>query len=209
LLTPDYPLGCKRVLQSDAWYPALQRDNVELIGDKVSEIRADGVVTADGQHRPCDVIIYGTGFATTDYLVPMRVTGLGGRDLHETWQDGAEAYYGITLNGFPNFFMMYGPNTNGAGSIIYMLESQMNHILKCVTRLGHNGARWMMPTAEAQRALNEEIQDRIAKTVLVAPNCHSYFQAASGKVTTQWPGMMKEYRARTAVLDEASYEFRP
>jgi cation diffusion facilitator CzcD-associated flavoprotein CzcO len=208
-LTPSYPLGCKRVLQSDRWYPALQRDNVELVAERVAELTADGITTEDGVHRPCDAVVYGTGFATTDYLVPMQVRGIGGQELSAAWRDGAEAFKGVTLAGFPNFFMLYGPNTNTAGSIIYMLESEARYILRCLKALDRKGAVWLMPSAEAQRAYNAEIQDRIAKTVLVADNCTSYFQAKNGKVTTQWPGFLKEFRDRTHKVDETAYVFGP
>jgi cation diffusion facilitator CzcD-associated flavoprotein CzcO len=109
---------------SDDWYPALTRTNVDLVTDRIERITPDGVVTGGGTARPADVIIYGTGFRTTEFLTPMSVTGLGGQSLGDAWRDGAQAYLGITVSGFPNFFLLYGPNTNlGGNSIIYMLES--------------------------------------------------------------------------------------
>ena len=126
---PDYVMGCKRVLFSNDWYPALARPNVDLVTDPIERIAGDGVVTAGGTHRPADVIIYGTGFQSLDFLAPMSVTGLGGRRLDEAWREGAQAYLGITVSGFPNFFMLYGPNTNlGGNSIIYMLEGQIGYV---------------------------------------------------------------------------------
>ena len=206
-LTPSYPLGCKRVLQSNDWYPALQRPNVELIDEAVTEISADGVHTGDGTIRQADVIVYGTGFTPTRFLTPMQVTGLCGADLNAAWRDGAEAYLGMTVSGFPNFFMMYGPNTNIAGSIVFMLESQARYIVSAVRCLRRGGARRMTVREDVQRRFNERVQERLGRTVLVADTCHSYFQDPSGKVTTQWPGFMLEYRHRTRRLRRADYDF--
>ena len=206
-LTPPFPLGCKRVLQSNDWYAALQRPNVELVDAPIESIGRDGIHTRDGQSRTVDVIVYATGFTPTDYLVPMRVTGRGGRALNEAWREGAEAYLGIAVSGFPNFFMLYGPNTNAVGSIIHMLESQARYITHAIQALGRRGADFMEVRTAAQRAYNEAIQRRIGETVLVHPNCQSYFRAPSGKVTTQWPGFMTEYRRRTRTVRLRDYEF--
>src|SRR5215471_5823679 len=126
---PGYVMGCKRVLFSNDWYPTLNRPNVDLVTDPIERIVPGGLVTADGVTRQADVIIYGTGFRTLDFLAPMEVTGLGGRRLEDRWREGAEAYLGISVSGFPNFFMLYGPNTNlGGNSIIYMLEGQIGYV---------------------------------------------------------------------------------
>ena len=123
------------------------------------------------------------------------------------WRDGAEAYLGMTVSGFPNFFMMYGPNTNIAGSIVFMLESQARYIVSAVRCLRRGGARRMTVREDVQRRFNERVQERLGRTVLVADTCHSYFQDPSGKVTTQWPGFMLEYRHRTRRLRRADYDF--
>ncbi|MBM3485706.1 MAG: NAD(P)/FAD-dependent oxidoreductase [Alphaproteobacteria bacterium] len=206
-LTPDYPLGCKRVLRSDDYYDAIQRPNVALITTPVARILANGIRTEDGMERPVDAIIYGTGFTPTDYLTPMAVSGHDGRDLNDAWRDGAEAYLGITVAGFPNFFMLYGPNTNVAGSVLYMLESQARYITACIQTLAHRHARSMNLRADAQTRFNAEIQRRLAGMVLTRSNCHSYFRTETGKVTTNWPGFMAEYRLRTRRVREADYEF--
>lgn len=206
-LTPDYRLGCKRVLRSDDWYPALQRPNVELVDTPIAEIAPDGIVTRDGARRAVDVIIYGTGFTPTDYLTPMTIAGLGGRSLREAWRDGAEAYLGTTVAGFPNFFMLYGPNTNTSGSIVYMLESEAAFVVRCIRKLMRSGARTMTVRGGALRRYNAMIQRRIGRTVLVDANCHSYFRTATGKVTTQWPGFMLEYRLRTRLVRTNDFEF--
>jgi cation diffusion facilitator CzcD-associated flavoprotein CzcO len=206
-LTPSYPLGCKRVLQSNDWYPAMQRPNVELIDTKVTEITAEGARTGDGKMWSADVIVYGTGFTPTQYLTPMKITGPDGADLNTAWRDGAEAYLGMTVAGFPNFFMMYGPNTNIAGSIIFMLESQARYIVSAIRNLRRGPARRMTVREGVQRRFNDRIQARLSRTVLVADSCHSYYRDPSGKVTTQWPGFMVEYRQKTRRIRRADYDF--
>ena len=205
-LTPDYSLGCKRVLQSNLWYDALVRDNVEVVDTPIAAITADGVRTTDGRERKVDVVIYGTGFSPTDFLTPMKIAGLGGRTLSEAWREGAEAYYGMTIAGFPNFFMMYGPNTNTATSIIFMLESQIHYIIRAIRLLARGRARTMNLRADVMRRFNDEIQAALAQTVLMDANCHSYFRTASGKVTTNWPGYPLAYRWRTRRVRLADYE---
>jgi cation diffusion facilitator CzcD-associated flavoprotein CzcO len=133
---PDYTMGCKRVVFSNDWYPALARPNVELVTEQIERIVPVGVITADGTARAADVIIYGTGFNAVTFLAPMQVSGLGGEPLQQAWRDGAEAYLGITVRGLPNFFMLYGPNTNlGGNSIIYMLEGQIGYVLGAIRAL--------------------------------------------------------------------------
>src|SRR5699024_3210766 len=135
VLIPDYPIGCRRILISNDWYPTLKSPHVSVVAGGVERIDADGV-WADGDHHRADVIIYGAGFEATDFLMPMTVEGRDGRDLHEQWREGAEAHLGLTVNGFPNLFMLYGPNTNlGHNSIIFMIESQIGYILSCLRHL--------------------------------------------------------------------------
>lgn len=206
-LTPDYLLGCKRVLISNDWYPALQRPNVTLHDRPVEAILPTGLRMAGGEALDLDAIIYGTGFATTEYLAPMTIRGRGGRDLNEAWRAGAEAYLGITVAGFPNFFMLYGPNTNSSGSIVFMLESQARYIVNSLKAMARRRARKMEVREARQHAFNDEVQARIGATVLVHDGCHSYFQTASGKVVTQWPGFMFAYRRRTRRVAAGDYEF--
>lgn len=205
-LTPDYRLGCKRVLQSNNWYDALVRDNVEVVDTPIAALTADGVRTVDGVERKVDVVIYGTGFSPTEFLTPMKIAGLSGRTLTEAWRDGAEAYYGMTVSGFPNFFMMYGPNTNTATSIIFMLEGQFRYIVRAIRMLAKRPGRIMNLRAEVMRRFNADIQAKFARTVLTDANCHSYFRTASGKVTTNWPGYPLEYRWQTRRVRRADYE---
>jgi cation diffusion facilitator CzcD-associated flavoprotein CzcO len=206
-LTPDYPMGCKRQLVSDEWYDALVRPNVEVVDNPIAQIDADGIVTQNGTHRRVDAIIYGTGFTPTAFLTPMRITGLEGRDLNDAWRKGAEAYLGLTVNGFPNFFMMYGPNTNAITSIIYMLECQSRYIVRAIGLLRRKGARYMNVRADLQRRFNEEAQARLAQTVPARPDCFTYFKDANGRITTQWPGYALEYRIRTHAARAGDYEF--
>ena len=136
-------MGCKRVVFSNDWYPALARPDVELVTERIERIVPDGVVTADGTTRVADVIIYGTGFKAAEFLAPMLVSGLGGWRLQQAWQDGPRSYLGITVSGFPNFFMLYGPNTNlGGNSIIYMLEGQIGYVLGAIQSLQAERLAW-------------------------------------------------------------------
>jgi cation diffusion facilitator CzcD-associated flavoprotein CzcO len=202
---PDYVMGCKRVLFSNDWYPALTRPNVELITDPIERITADGVATADGATRPADVIIYGTGFATLDFLAPMAVTGTGGRQLRDAWRDGAQAYLGITVSGFPNFFMLYGPNTNlGGNSIIYMLEGQIGYVLGAIQALGADGRDWLDVRPEVQRSFNGWVQ-RASRTSVWESGCHNWYTTATGHNTNNWPDHTFLYRYRVRRFDLASY----
>lgn len=202
---PDYPPGCKRGLRSDDWYSALLKTNVNLIDAPIDSITETGICTKDGEHHYVDAIIYGTGFTPTAFLTPMQITGANGQDLNHTWRDGAEAYLGISVSGFPNFFMMYGPNTNLSGSIIYMLENQARYITKCLKTLERTNARAMHVKADVQKRFNDEIMEQLSKTVLVHENCRSYFQAENGRITTNWPGLMLHYRRRTHRVRKQDY----
>ncbi len=192
-LTPDFPVGCKRTLLSNEWLPALARPNVEVVTDAVREITANGVITEDGRYREVDAIVWGTGFAATQFLAPMELRGLQGQSLRERWQNGAEAYLGVAVSGFPNLFMMYGPNTNlGAGSIIYMLERQNRYITQCVRELHQRGLRYLDVRPEVLRAFNEELQQRNKNTTYES-GCHSWYINAEGHNTNNWVGYMNEY----------------
>ncbi len=206
---PGYVMGCKRVLFSNDWYPTLARPNVELVTDPIERIVPDGVVTAGGATRPADVIIYGTGFKSLDFLAPMSVTGLGGRGLHETWRDGAEAYLGISVSGFPNFFMLYGPNTNlGGNSIIYMLEGQIAYVLGALWALEKEGLDWLDVRPEVQREFNEWVH-AASRTSVWESGCHSWYTTASGRNTNNWPVHTFLYRHRVRRFDLARYRVIP
>lgn len=191
-LTPGFPIGCKRILISDDWYPTLARENVELVTDPISRIIRTGIDTADGTHRPIDTIIYGTGFLATEFLRPMEITGRDGARLHDVWKDGAAAYLGLTVPAFPNFFMLYGPGTNlGHNSIIYMIESQAEFVLKRVLRGGtHEVTQGQFDAQQSQ------VEAALQETAFAA-DCNSWYKTADGKVTTNWPRRTLTYRMAT------------
>ncbi len=206
---PGYVMGCKRVLFSNDWYPTLARPNVELVTDPIARITAQGVVASNGAIRQADVIIYGTGFQAVDFLAPVSVSGLGGRRLREIWHDGAEAYLGITVSGFPNFFMLYGPNTNlGGNSIIYMLEGQIAYVLGALRALEKEGLDWLDIRPEVQGAFNVWV-DAASRTSVWQSGCHSWYTTASGRNTNNWPDHTFRYRHRVRHFDLAAYQVMP
>jgi cation diffusion facilitator CzcD-associated flavoprotein CzcO len=207
-LTPNYLLGCKRVLLSSDYFPALAQPNAELVTEAIREVVADGIVTADGTHRAFDAIVCGTGFQVNDVDAPFQVTGVGGQDLGETWRrEGPEAYLGASVSGFPNFFFVIGPNTAlGHNSMIYMIESHIRYIAGCIRALQRSGARTMDVRAGAQRAWNARLQARFKRTVWQS-GCHSYYLTQAGKNTALWPGFSFAFRHRTRRVRIADYEF--
>jgi cation diffusion facilitator CzcD-associated flavoprotein CzcO len=204
-LEPGYAIGCKRVMISNDYFPALARENVEVVSEKIERITATGIVTADGRERPFDAIVYGTGFDATHFLVPMRVSGREGRDLHDVWRGGAHAYLGIVVPGFPNFFMIYGPNTNlGHNSIIYMLESQVRYVMSAIAAY-ERGVAPLEVRADVERAFNDRLQKRIGKSVWAA-GCDSWYINENGVNANNWPEFTFEYRRRTRAIDLADFE---
>lgn len=208
-LTPDYPMGCKRILISNDYFQAIERHGIEVHTGGVGRITETGIEDADGRHHEADVLIYGTGFQATDFLAPMTIVGRGGRDLNDAWRDGAEAYLGISVHGFPNLFMLYGPNTNlGHNSIVYMLESQIAYVLSALDQLERGGHRFMDVDADIQDRFNSDLQKRIRDTVW-DKGCHSWYKTDSGKNTNNWPGFTFIYRRRTRKMDPRDYELHP
>jgi cation diffusion facilitator CzcD-associated flavoprotein CzcO len=207
-LTPDYPIGCKRILVSDDYYQALVKSNVELVTEDVKAITPAGVRTGDGAEHACDVLVFGTGFETTDFLAPLAIHGENGRSLDEAWKDGAEAYYGVTVAGFPNLFLLYGPNTNlGHNSIILMLEAQVGYMVEALKALKLKGAKALKLKPEAQSRFNAQLQHDLQDTAW-AGACSSWYKTASGKITNNWGGDTATYMKvmREPVL--ADYELR-
>lgn len=206
-LVPDYPIGAKRILFSDDIYDALDRDNVEVVTAPIRRIAESGVETDDGKLREADAIVYATGFDSTTFLTPWRVEGLGGQVLNDLWErEGAEAYLGITHTGFPNFFLMYGPNTNlGHNSIIVMIEAQTRYILSCLDELARRGSPWLDVKADVQRGYNDWVQERMTGKVWTAIEKSWYKR--NGKVTNNWVGRTTEYMKRTKSMDPQDYRF--
>jgi len=206
-LTPTYPFGCKRMLQSNDWYPAMNRDNVELYDIAVEEITENGFRLSDGTFHEVDVIVYGTGFKPTSFLPGLETHGRDGTEIHDQWAEGAEAYLGITVENFPNFYMLYGPNTNASASIIYMLEHQANYIVQCISAMNARQAAAIEVKADVFQKFNEAVTQRLQESVVAADNCLSYFKLPSGRITTQWPWTMSDYHARTSRVNFADYDF--
>jgi cyclohexanone monooxygenase len=203
-LTPDYPVGCKRPLISRNWFPALVRPNVRLITDPIVEITEVGLRTANGDLHEVDTIIYGTGFKANQYLSTIDVVGEGGRRLHDDWIDGAEAFLGLSVPGYPNFFMLYGPNTNGMTSIIFILEAQVHYILGALRAMRRLGIASLDVRRRSMTRYNKRIQSAMQGTVWTA-GCTNYFQAPSGKVVTQLPYSGARYWIRTRIFPIWSY----
>jgi cation diffusion facilitator CzcD-associated flavoprotein CzcO len=192
-LTPDYPIGCKRVLISNDYYPSLVRDDVDLITSPIERIVADGVITSDGVHHPADVIIYGTGFQTTNFLAPVEISGRDGQSLHERWAKGAEAYLGVAVDGFPSLFLLYGPNTNlGHNSVMFMMESQVGYVMRAITAMQRDGLTAFDVRPQAMTEYNRGIQAAVHQTVWEA-GCRSWYKTSSGKVTNNWPKTTAAY----------------
>jgi cation diffusion facilitator CzcD-associated flavoprotein CzcO len=204
--TPDYEIGCKRVLVTSDWYPTLLRDDVELIAGAAERVTATGVIGPDGMEREADVIVYGTGFATHNFVAPMEIRGLEGRELNAVWGERAEAYLGTTVSGFPNMFVLYGPNTNhGSGSVPYTLESQFSYVIDGLRRLRDGGFRWLDLRPETQDAWREEMARRSEHTVWTTGGCHNWYVNSRGENTNNWPGAWLEYRRRTRRLNPGDY----
>jgi cation diffusion facilitator CzcD-associated flavoprotein CzcO len=204
-LRPQHPFGCKRPLFSNAYYPAFNEPNLELVTDPIARVTERGVVTTDGTEREVDTIVIATGFATTKYLSAIDVVGRHGCRIDDAWNDGPLAYLGITTSGFPNLFMLYGPNTNN-GSILTMIEHQVEHVLAHLRRLADDGIAWIDVKPEAMQCYNEEVQEAIAGVRVWQADCHGYYRSASGRIVTQWPFSMIEYEHRTATLDLDAFD---
>jgi cation diffusion facilitator CzcD-associated flavoprotein CzcO len=195
---PDHEFGCKRILFSSHYLPALQRSNVDVITEAIERITPTGILTADGTERAVDTIIWGTGFRADQFVLPMRVHGTGGTELQDTWHDGAEAHLGITVAGYPNLFLLYGPNTNlGVGSIIAMIEAQAGYV-----ELAGNSA--VEVRLEVQQRSGARIQERLTGSVWT--QCQSWYRKdGDGKVLGNWPGFMVAYLRATRRVDPAEY----
>jgi cation diffusion facilitator CzcD-associated flavoprotein CzcO len=202
-VTPDYTIGCKRILLSSDYYPALQRPNVDLITSDVTGISENAVITADGTSHETDVIIYATGFQVIESVTGLNVTGRDGRKLTP---ETLEAYHGITVSGFPNFFMLLGPNTGlGHTSVVFMIESQVQHVMSCLRRLARDNAATIEVREPVLRHYNEALQRRLRRAVWSEGGCTSWYLDADGINRALWPGFSFEYWARTRRARRSAY----
>ena len=208
-LTPHYRMGCKRVLISNDYYPALAQTNVSVISDGIREVRANSIVTSDGQEREVDAIIFGTGFTASDPLPRNVLFGRDGIDLLDSWPEGPQAYKGTMTAGFPNLFFLMGPNTGlGHNSMIYMIESQIHYILGALSLLKERNIDSLEPKREVQQAFNRKLQSGLANTVWNAGGCTSwYLHPVSGRNNLLWPDFTWRYRLITRHFDPAAYHF--
>jgi cation diffusion facilitator CzcD-associated flavoprotein CzcO len=204
-LTPKYLPGCKRVLMANDYYPSLAQPHVEVVTDGIREITASGVVTEDGRERGVDAILLGTGFRTTDLVTPMTIRGKNGVDLNQEWQNGAEAHLGTTVAGFPNLFMLAGPNTGlGHSSMVFMIEAQTAYLMDCMRVAGERSAE---VRAEAQAKFNRKVQRNLAGTVW-SSGCRSWYLDKNGKNVALWPGFTFGFWLRTRHIARRDYLFQ-
>ncbi len=205
-LTPEYTIGCKRILISDDYYPALAQANVDVIADGVREIHANSVVASDGTEREVDVIIWGTGFQTADTVARGTIRGRDGVDILDAWEKGAEAYKGSSMSGFPNLFFIVGPNTGlGHSSMVFMIESQVRYISEALHTMHERGAATVEVKPEALRAYNDRLQSRIGKAVWNTGGCQSWYLDRNGRNVTLWPAATWQFRRQTRQFDVEAY----
>jgi cation diffusion facilitator CzcD-associated flavoprotein CzcO len=205
-VTPKDEVGCKRVMLTDEWYPTLLEPNVDLITERVAAVTPTGVVDGTGQERDADVIILATGFKSHAFVAPMEITGREGRRLTEEWDPVARAYLGLSVPGFPNLFLLYGPNTNGGtGSVIDTIESGMTHVIDALHKLEQRQARAIEVKRSAAEQFDRELREAL-KTSVWHTGCESWYIDENGNDPSQWPWLWSDYRKRTARVDPAAYE---
>ncbi len=205
-LTPDHPFGCKRPLLSNAYLQSFNQPHVELVTDEIEKITPNGVVTRDGKERGVDTILLATGFKVTRYASSIDFVGRGGLRIGDAWDDGPEAYLGCTTSGFPNLFMLYGPNTNGGNSIILMLEYQVEYLMGMIEKVEKAGLDWLDVRRDVMDEFNSELQKELDGIEVWQVSCNNYYRAESGRIVTQWPHPFSEYRARVDNDDLGSFE---
>jgi cation diffusion facilitator CzcD-associated flavoprotein CzcO len=205
-VTPADEVGCKRLMLTDDWYPTLAKPNVELVVDRVAEVTPTGIRTDDGVERPADVLVLATGFETHGFVAPMEIAGEEGRTLAEEWAEVPRAYLGVSVPGFPNMFLLYGPNTNGGtGSVIYTIESGMAHVIAALGELDRAAARRIEVRRETAARFDRELRAALAGTVWHS-GCTNWYVDERGNDPNQWPWLWSTYRRRTARVDSSTYE---
>jgi cation diffusion facilitator CzcD-associated flavoprotein CzcO len=209
-LTPDYAAGCKRLLLSNDWYPAITAPNAEVVTEPIRKVTEQGILTADGVEREVDTIICATGFAPTDPPIARLLRGAGGRTLSEVWAGSPQAYLGTAVAGFPNLFLLYGPNLNlGHSSIVYMLESQIHYVLEALRGLRERRAASLEVRAEVQERWNAELQERLRRSIWNTGGCKSWYLDANGRNSVQWPDFTFRFRRRVGRFDPSDYSLLP
>jgi 4-hydroxyacetophenone monooxygenase len=206
---PNYPFGGKRTLRDPGmWIPMLKRDNVSLVTETVTRITPDAIVTADGREHPTDVIIYGTGFHASRFLEPLRIKGRGGVELTQRWSGDARAYLGMTVPGYPNFFMIYGPNTNLVvnGSIVFFSECSMTYIMGCLALIARENAA-VEPRSDVYARYNAKIDAGNGQMAWGMPGVHNWYKNAQGRVTQNWPFPLADYWDATRAPNPDDFEF--
>ncbi|MFE6410835.1 flavin-containing monooxygenase [Streptomyces sp. NPDC057837] len=209
-LTPSYRLGCKRVLLSNDYYPALRRGNVSLVTDSIARFTPDGVVTEDGVDRPADILVFGTGFTVDRPPIARCIAGRGGKRLSDVWNQGMTAHHNITVPGFPNMFMLLGPNTGtGHTSATLVLEAQLGYILDCLDQMRRHNLSDVDVLPQVQQKFSERLHSRMRRTVWLSGGCSSwYLDARTGRNTTLWPGSVRDYRSEVRSFRLAEYRVR-
>ena len=208
-LTPDHPMGCKRLVFSSDYLAALMRPHVEVLSSPARYLRARSLVMEDGTERDVDVVVCATGYAAADYLGEIEVTGEGGVTLRDVWREGAHAYLGMAVAGFPNFFLLYGPNTNvGSNSVIFVLEAQARYIVRALRYLRRTGKSYVAVRPSAMANFLAKIDQWMQGTVWTT-QCSNYFRAANGRVVTQWPRSARAFWGMTRRFKPADFTFEP
>jgi len=203
-LTPKDEFGCKRVMVSDDWYPALAKPNVHVITGGVERITPQGVVGADGVERPADVLVLATGFKSHDFVAPMEIRGVGGRRLADEWAETPKAYLGLSVPAFPNMFLLYGPNTNGGtGSVVFIVEAGMTHVLAALAELKRTGTRQIEVRREVADDFHREVKQALPDTVWTG--CGNWYLDENGHSPNQWPWRWATYTRRTRQLEPGAY----
>jgi cation diffusion facilitator CzcD-associated flavoprotein CzcO len=207
-LTPTFRLGCKRILVSDDYYPTLTRPGVQVVTDGIAEVRERSIVSRDGTEREVDTIIFGTGFQVTEPPSASYVRGRDGTLLADAWQrQGMSAYLGTSIAGFPNAFMLTGPNTGlGHSSMVYMIESQIAHVMEAIKAMDRHGGASIEVRQDVQEAYNDELHERLGGTVWNQGGCKSWYLDKNGRNTTLWPSFTFRFRRRARNFDAADYE---
>ncbi|RDH74785.1 NAD(P)/FAD-dependent oxidoreductase [Mycolicibacterium moriokaense] len=208
-LTPEHPFGCKRLVFATDYLQTLTQPHVEVVSSPARALKSRSLVTEDGAELDVDVVLCATGYAAADYLGQIDVVGEQGASLHETWSDGAYAYLGMAVPGFPNFFMLYGPNTNvGSNSVIFMLEAQARYIVRALKRMRRKGKSYVAVRQEAMAKFLARIDEWMEGTVWLT-RCSNYFRAANGRVVTQWPRSARAFWGMTRRFKASDYVFEP